>query len=744
MDTKVITPYDIDSMSIEDIKPLITSGIEGLPGPKSRLNVTQVIYKVLGFDLSSDYALALASTPKQQLIMAGAGGGKTTSSQIKIALMKFFMGLKEGKRINGNNFLCLVFNDHNVQPMEAAHKRIISRIKNSGVTGFDVDDQIESTTLHAFCNKWRREYSTWLGHDNFELLKDGIEVFELRRAFASVAKRFKIPEEQNFAALHKMYVLTHQSLKEYGDEDLLDMFPEIELSPEIVKAAFKMYDAWKKTRKLYEFIDMLTAVRRLFLENESARKRVQTYYRYIVADEVQDFTPLMIDLLRLIAGETTPILMIGDEDQAIYDFNGVDPQQILKFNELFPNGEVFILNTNRRCGRNIVDAASFIISENKTRFAKKLLAIHDGGDIELIPYMSEEGQILSIVKALENMDSEKRSKVAISYRNTILSGLLAEALEEKGIVFNVLSGIKPFEHELYGRIIKILDMLYRPYDSYSKLYLYQVLPSITRKEVADVLGYNTTTRQFEGKLSEERIHLKDIDFGKYENYSKFVDEFSKLVQFSYAINDQPMNKWFPYLFEMFCKYYWDYRIKNEEGTLNAEIHKAFTRRVFNFFNVNKLYIDVVNDMNNRKTLFARQDSLKLGVTLGTFHSLKGLEFDENWMIYMDDSIFPSISFSAKNHDVKALSKQTEAETRLCYVAMTRPRKILKVYYYSANPSYYVKRLMRYTGEIKKHFVSSVEVEPVKKLEVLIDPTKISASDKSTESNGSLDSLFRKF
>ena len=110
LDTK--TPVDIDDYKIDDIYKLVQDGeaAKGLPSPKVRLRIIKMVFDILGYDLSADLALALTAEPQSQLILAPAGGGKTTGTQIKAICEKFWRKSKTNanESMRGNNILCLV------------------------------------------------------------------------------------------------------------------------------------------------------------------------------------------------------------------------------------------------------------------------------------------------------------------------------------------------------------------------------------------------------------------------------------------------------------------------------------------------------------------------------------------------------------------------------------------------------------------------------------------------------------
>jgi DNA helicase-2/ATP-dependent DNA helicase PcrA len=688
-----VTPYDIDTMEVDEVLKYINDRVTGLPDKKARLNLIKVLYKLLGYDLSPDAALAMTAEPNKQLIIATAGAGKTTQSQLKIVVEKVIRKQLLGRELFGNRVLCLVYNDHNVKPMKAAHKKMVNRLYNSGIEGLTIDGDISAYTLHSFCEKWKDEYAIQTGLYNCKLLSEQTASLEIMRsAFVPVAKKHGL---QNFGAnyngLFKMYNYAKECLMEFDSRELAEKFAgEVSgVPPEAVKDLFVMYEALKKTKKRYDFIDQPYKMYELLKNNEIALKHVRSYYDYVVADEIQDFTPLMMKLLQLIAGDL-PVLAIGDEDQTLYEFKGADVQNALSFSTIFPEGEVYVLNTNRRCRKKIGELAVHIITENENRFNKKILFNKEGGKVDLIPYNTEEGQLISIVKRMEAMSIEERTQTVIGYRNGIHSCQITEMLEERGIAFNVLSGFMPFNHELYRHVMEVMDALFDPRDPNSHLKLYKVL-SPSSSDLYNVLGWDADKRKY--KKDPGRTHFNDLDWGIFEERTKFRDDLAILTDISTKVGKEPMNSYFPQIFDMICKYFWNF--KKEQYSKNLVFDNLYTERVRSFFTTNKTYDDAYKDLVRRSTVCENWDKSGAGVTLGTLHSLKGLEFKNVFMIFMDDAIFPNTDLSSRNSDEKEAKGLKEAETRTCYVGMTRAEDYLGICYPSRNPSYFVKRMLKF-------------------------------------------------
>ena len=156
------TPENIEDIAVDQVYKLVHDNPDlGLPSPKNRLKVIRVLFEVLNFDLSSDLALVLCTEPKALLVLATAGGGKTTAAQIKAICIKLWGKSKStGKPIKGDKILSLVYNKHNVLPMQNKHAALVNRLKISGIKGLDIDSTINASTMHSFCDQIRSEFDS--------------------------------------------------------------------------------------------------------------------------------------------------------------------------------------------------------------------------------------------------------------------------------------------------------------------------------------------------------------------------------------------------------------------------------------------------------------------------------------------------------------------------------------------------------------------------------------------------------
>lgn len=684
MQTK--TPKNIDELTVQEVLDLVQEPPYPFPSKKARYKVLKLIYDVLGYELTNDVIFALLAEDDRQLILATAGGGKTTTTQIKLVLEKIIRKNRYNEPLSSYNILCLVYNRHNVIPMADKHKEMVNRLYMAGVKGISIDGIIDTRTMHSFCEYWRKEYPIQFGLEGRRLVEEADAKAMMSAVSKAVCKKHDIKYDLSVANLMSLYGYIKENLLDLETADLKynDRFIELKQSKELLQEIFEAYENHKVKRKAYEYLDLVVNMDKLLKTDKSVRDRLQEYYQYIVVDEIQDFTPLMISVLKGITGEGVPLVCIGDEDQAIYSFRGADLNTVLKFQETF-NGGVYSLNRNRRCGSAIVEQASKIIKLNTKRYNKILKASNRGGRVELKPYTTEEGQLIKVFEYLTSLTPDERMETAVAYRDRRYSMQLAEMLEEKNIPFNIISGFRPFGHELYRHVEQVLDLLYSPYNKNVQVNMYKVI-GIDKNKWFDLLGYDPRKMKFSNK---EVTHFVELNYGEYASNARLIEDVSNLLKVSKAISKLPLVEYFDIVFEMILRNFW-----NGKSAMNDDpLDDIYTRKVRDFFNVNKTYEELFKELDARKKRVEGWTENKTGITLSTFHGLKGLEFDRLLMIYMSNDIFPNYEqIELREYPGEVEQDLKEAENRLCYVAMTRPKHLLQIYYPRNNPSYYVQVL----------------------------------------------------
>ena len=693
---KTKTPDDIDAYSLSDIAAIATNA-DGLPAASSRLRVLSMLMDILGLDMSNDNMLMLASEPTAKLCVATAGAGKTTSANVQIIEEKIIRKSRTDPKQNlhGDKVLCLLYNKHNVADFKKRHQEMVGRLRAANVGGLHIDDDLQVSTMHAFCDQWRREYAVECDLVNFRLAQEDQAQSLMKTAVTAACQKYKIQNvaDINVQDIYTLYTFAKESMIETDGLESTDKFIDLGLDIEVVDTIFTIYEKMKRIKRYYDFSDMLTAVYKLLSSRPDVLKNIQRFYEYVVVDEFQDFTPLMMELLKLFVNNGTPMICIGDDDQSIYGFRGADIYNTLDFSEKFSGGEIFVLATNRRCRDKILQHAKVIIEKNEFRYKKSIKGIKDGGEVKYIAYNSVEGQLLNVLQKVKTYSMQELHNTVICYRNQECSMILSQILAENQVPHYVISGYHAYSHELYRHIIDILFILSRPRDTYAQLNLYKVLP-IKREAMQNILHYDPSQNRFDDDA--ERKDFTQIDYGQYLTFRNFKECLSVLKKISTVINTAPLNVYFNTIWEYFKMYFWNLK---KTFNHNEEIDNIFEEKVYNTFNCNLTFQELYNKLSTQKSICKRNQEMRNGLALSTFHSLKGLEYNDVFMIYLDNEITPNNARIDDKEYSNALKKSLkESEVRLFYVAMTRAKNNLFMYYNESNPSIFMKQLWDYDKE----------------------------------------------
>jgi DNA helicase-2/ATP-dependent DNA helicase PcrA len=432
---------------------------------------------------------------------------------------------------------------------------------------------------------------------------------------------------------------------------------------------------------------MLTFFYKLLNENPEVRERMWVLYPYVVVDEIQDFTPIMMAILKMIVGTETKLLCIGDEDQSIYSFRGADIDNAIKFTEKFPEAKVFQLFVNRRCGDYILSAAKNIIEMNINRFKKELSATRSGGLVSLTPYSDGEEMCSKLVSQLLKFPRDDFEDTVICMRDKVFGQPVTKALFDEGIPYHTFNVLRFENHEVVRTFIDIMNMLWSPSrENWRSMYK---IVNISRNDWFNYLGIDSTKPMSLVKSFPNVQVWWDLDFAPFKHYRKLRESLNFLKKVSNEITKVSCESYFDKIISLFVDNYW---LSRCYGDVVPFSDNAF-RWLQDLFKKQLPYPILYKEFSAKVDQLNRDEMNKLGVTVATFHSLKGLEFKNVLMCYMEDSVFPGFSLiESRGYTPNAEIRLKEAENRLAYVAMTRAKDYLGILYDKGSPSLYVKKL----------------------------------------------------
>ena len=302
-------------------------------------------------NLNKEQKDAVLSTEGPNLIVAGAGSGKTR------VLTTRLIHIIDKKKAFPNQILCVTFTNKAAKEMQ---NRVIQNLKGSS-------NAIPWLgTFHSISVKLLRRHAEALEYkSNFTIL----DTDDQKKLIRNIVKAEDL-DAKKFSPQLIMYHIDQWKNKGFLPEDV-----RIEKSSTIIKSILKVYKIYQsKTKDLnaFDFGDLILFSVKLFEEHKDIREIYQNNFKYILVDEFQDTNFIQNKWLNLLVNKNQNICCVGDDDQSIYSWRGAEIKNFLTFDKIYKNCKVFKLEQNYRSTKNILQTASILISNNSNRVGKNL------------------------------------------------------------------------------------------------------------------------------------------------------------------------------------------------------------------------------------------------------------------------------------------------------------------------------------------------------------------------------------
>lgn len=620
------------------------------------------------------------------LILAGAGSGKTRVLTHRMAHI-IANGLAAADEI-----LCVTFTNKAAKEMEHRIYKILSEIS------IPIISHLWINTFHSFCVRVLRQHIELLDYKRpFTIYDSGDQLSLIKKVLQSLNLNDKMYPPKSFQARisnSKMQGLLPENLKNSSrniiDQKTLEVYTQYELE-------------MKKSNAL-DFDDLLLKTYELFRMYPDILKMYQEKFKFIMVDEYQDTNHIQYLLIKLLAKAHQNICVVGDEDQSIYSWRGADISNILNFEKDFTNAKTIKLEENYRSSKNIVNAATALISHNSERKDKTLFTNNLEGDkIQIRQEKNEYDEAKFVVKQIQNLSSEGVSlnDFAIFYRTNAQSRVLEEQLRSNSIPYQLIGGIRFYERA------EIKDLI-----SYLRLSI-NLNDNIAAKRIINVPARGI------GKTTVEQIDQTSIDknINFFESIKYCIDHkvfnagtTSKLRRFVDLIEDFSTQQEH-YKISEFYSLVLDrteyLSLLKKENTPEADA------RINNLEELSNAIVQFEKERENEATLSSYLEELALAsdldkqsndfnaVTMMTLHISKGLEFPYVFIVGCEENLFPS------NRGDETDESDLEEERRLAYVGMTRARKKLWMTYTQMRRVWGQEQMnppSRFLDEIPKNYV----------------------------------------
>ena len=599
-------------------------------------------------ELNEEQHEAVLNTDGPELIIAGAGSGKT-----KVLTYKIVYLLKE-KNIKPWNILAITFTNKAASEMKERVEKIVG----------DVTKDIMLGTFHSICVRILRRYIDRLGYTSDFLIFDTSDQKSLIKECMS---ELSIDDKQ-FNEKGFIYEISNAKNEMIDDSDYMKT---AESSREkMIAEIYKLYQFKLKRNNAVDFDDIINLTIKILIENTDILEYYTEKFKYILVDEYQDTNKAQFTLISLLAAKYGNITVVGDNDQGIYSFRGADISNILNFSKDFPGTKIIKLEQNYRCTKNILNAANGVIKNNENKFKKELWTQNEEGDKPTVYVTDNEydeaSKVVDTINSLKNKEGFNYSDFALLYRMNTQSRAIEDILVRESVPYKIIGGLKFYERKEIKDCIAYLRLISNKQDNVSlKRIINEPKRGIGKTSIDKLEGiansnemciYDTLKNTEKNGLS--RITGNCIEF---TNCIEQLTEVKNKLSISELVKEVLDKTGYLTMLEMEDTKEAENRIENLKEFLNVaiEFENEFAENTLQDFLES---ISLSSDIDN---LEEKEDS----ITLMTLHSAKGLEFPVVFLVGMEDGIFPSY---------RSISEQSELEEerRLCYVGITRAKKKL--------------------------------------------------------------------
>jgi len=636
-----------------------------------------------------------------QLVIAGAGSGKTRVLTYKIAYL-----IQQGMR--PWNILALTFTNKAANEMK---ERIASLIGESSAR------RLHMGTFHSIFSHILRREAEKIGYKSNFTIYDETDSQSLVKA---IVRDLQLDEKTyKPASVHS--IISMAKNKRVTPRNLADMlFGEnsIRTMPKL-PTVYEQYQQRIKQANSMDFDDLLLNTFVLFRDHPDVCQSYANYYQYILVDEYQDTNRVQQSIIDQLTKYHQHICVVGDDAQSIYAFRGADIDNILNFQDAYPDAQIFKLERNYRSTQNIVKAANSLIKRNQSQLQKDIYSENDPGEkVKIRMLMSDREEAAVVCKEImriRHADHCPYSSFAILYRTNMQSRPFEEELRKQSLPYKIYGGLSFYQRKEIKNIVAYFRLVINPNDEEA---LKRIINYPTRG-----LGNSTLSKIMEAAklqqvtpwqvIAEQYKYLTSvgrITRAKLMNFYQMIERFRQCAQERDAyeagtiiINESGVRQDL-------------YSSNDPEDISRQDNMQSFIAALKEFVELRleseetpdlslAAFLQEIALLTDKESETEETDDADR-ISLMTVHAAKGLEFDTVFVAGMEEEMFPS------KRSIDNL-RSLEEERRLFYVAITRARKQCLLssvrnrwHYGQCN----VQVPSRFLNELDHHFVKVVETE----------------------------------
>ena len=652
-------------------------------------------------DLNSEQRDAVEHIDGPLLILAGAGSGKTRVIAYRIA---HIIG---GGFATEDEVLAVTFTNKAAEEM---------RSRVSGLLGSDCR-RIWISTFHALCARILRREAPAIGLSrDFVIYDSADQVSAMKQALRDVhADEKLIPPRTALARI------SQAKNRMEGPESLASSW---NFRDEQIGKAYARYMELLRESDALDFDDLLLKTVELFEKVPHVRERYARRFKYVMIDEYQDTNRPQYLLVRQLASAHQNLAVVGDPDQSIYKWRGADLNNILAFEEDFPNAKLVRLERNYRSTQVILDAASAVIRQNRQRKEKALWTDRKGGDrivyCRAADEIEEADFVVRTIRA--ELAEDYNATVAVLYRINSQSRAIEDALMREGVPYRIVGGVRFYERKEIKDALAYLKLMINPHDDVSFRRVVntpargvgkavmdaveQADPSAAPTDAPPLMAAGMFTGNERRSLWARAAHVlseRRLQPRAHAALKGFVDLITSLSEIA---KTHSVSKSIALMLDR-SGYFRDLREEaseeaNERLQNLAELVSAAEE--YEGREEGATLGGFVDRLSLLSEADETQGSAQARVWLMTMHAAKGLEFPAVIIPGMEEGLFPH----SRARDDEA---ELEEERRLCYVGITRAER--RLYLSSASR----RRVFgEYQGTQPSRFLAEIPPELVEERE----------------------------
>lgn len=613
--------------------------------------------------LNGDQQKAVVYGDGPELVVAGAGSGKTRVLTYKIVWLLEHEGLKPW------NILALTFTNKAAREMK-------ERIAN--LVGSERARYLNMGTFHSVFSHILRAEAGLVGYQSSFTIYDETDS---RSLIKNIVKQMGLDDKIYKAAdVHKIIsrakndLCTAEAYSNDGERIRRDSFRKM---PE-VHNIYLSYQARLRQANAMDFDDLLVLTFQLFSEHDDVRKKYAARYQYVLVDEYQDTNYVQQQILWQLTRDSQQLCVVGDDYQSIYAFRGAKIDNILHFCDMYPTAKEFKLERNYRSTKNIVAAANSLMKHNKHQISKDVYSENEkGGKVTVLENTSDRREAAVVCKEIKRLKVEEHanwSDFAILYRTNAQSRIFEEEMHrpEVGLAncYRIFGGLSFYQRKEIKDALAYFRLAVNPDDeeAFRRVVNYP----------ARGIG-NTTMLKLVDCAQQAHVSLWEVAHNPLI-YHLPVNKgtATKLISFANMINDFAVKQRDVDALTMAKEIFVQSGMKADldqdksvEGQSKRENIDSLTSGIADFVQSQREadlgsnisltdYLATVSLLSDVDGSDASEDK----ITLMTIHSAKGLEFKTVFIVGLEENIFPSL-LSADS------AQGIEEERRLLYVAVTR-------------------------------------------------------------------------